>query len=357
MEKSEFIKYNQFYIFGAGSTAVKVLDVLKLKKKVVSSFIISSLPSKNNLNGIKIKELSLKEEFDITVPIIIGIFNREENAFLPKIICNLQSFGFEKIITYPEFHSFYYDNIGVNFWLTNKEYYSKNIQKYIDVLSLLDDQISIDCYNQIINYLTTFDPLILKKFNSKHQYFPGDLNVWNGKNAFIDIGSFDGQNIVDAYNTYGLLDLVIAFEPDLTNYKNIVTNLRLKDISKQYFIYPCGVWSETKFLNFNSGNGESSSQCKNGDQIISVVKLDEVINVIPGYLKMDIEGSEIDALLGSKEFIIKHKPSLAICLYHSPDHFYEIPKLIASWNLNYKLYIRQHGNNLFETVLYCIQNS
>lgn len=69
---------------------------------------------------------------------------------------------------------------------------------------------------------------------------------------------------------------------------------------------------------------------------------------------MDIEGAEYEALLGSVNTIKKYRPALAICLYHKPEHLFKIPLLIKSWNLNYEFFIRFHGNNLFETVLYCV---
>ena len=69
---------------------------------------------------------------------------------------------------------------------------------------------------------------------------------------------------------------------------------------------------------------------------------------------MDIEGAEIEALQGAQNTIKKYKPTLAISLYHKPEHLFTIPLLINSWNLGYKFYIRSHGNNLLETVLYCV---
>jgi hypothetical protein len=69
---------------------------------------------------------------------------------------------------------------------------------------------------------------------------------------------------------------------------------------------------------------------------------------------MVIEGVEYEALLGSVNTIKKYRLALAIFLYHKPEHLFEIPLLIKSWNLYYEYFIRFHGNNLFETVLYCI---
>lgn len=346
---------SDFYIFGAGNTAQKVKRVLQSKGKIVSSFIISSKPpDQQQIDGILIKSITNSTDFDINLPVIIAIFNREANAFLPDIIAKLRALGFNKLITYPEFHSFFSAELCDNFWLTNKNFYSQNSQNYYDILPLLNDQVSKEVFSSLIKYLETFDPFILKKANFNDQYFPNDINVWDGKGAFFDIGSYDGENIFDAYKAKRNLELVVALEPDLINFNKIVNNKKLKNIARQFFLYPCGAWSETTMVRFKSGVGESSSQCEDGDQIIPVIKIDDAIHARPGYLKMDVEGAEIEALLGAKNTISEFRPSLAISLYHHPDHFYSIPKLIQDWDLGYKFYVRLHGNNFFDTVLYCI---
>lgn len=60
------------------------------------------------------------------------------------------------------------------------------------------------------------------------------------------------------------------------------------------------------------------------------------------YIKMDIEGAEIDALNGAKESIRKFKPKLAISCYHKASHLWEIPELILKINPEYKIYFEQH---------------
>ena len=72
------------------------------------------------------------------------------------------------------------------------------------------------------------------------------------------------------------------------------------------------------------------------------------------YLKMDLEGSEIQALHGASHFIRQNRPLLAISCYHTCDHLWEIPYLISSWNLGYRFFLRQHGQNGMDTVFYGI---
>lgn len=67
---------------------------------------------------------------------------------------------------------------------------------------------------------------------------------------------------------------------------------------------------------------------------------------------MDIEGSELRALMGSEETIKKYKPKLAICIYHKREDLITIPQYIKIIVPEYKLYLRAHFPYVSETVLY-----
>jgi hypothetical protein len=50
----------------------------------------------------------------------------------------------------------------------------------------------------------------------------------------------------------------------------------------------------------------------------------------PTYIKMDIEGSEPQALAGGEGLIQENMPVLGICLYHRSEHFWQLPNFIHS---------------------------
>jgi len=69
---------------------------------------------------------------------------------------------------------------------------------------------------------------------------------------------------------------------------------------------------------------------------------------------MDIEGAEFKALKGSENIILKQKPKLAICIYHTPTDLWELPLYIKKLLPDYKIYIRQNTNEIVDTVCYAI---
>ncbi|MCR5260697.1 MAG: FkbM family methyltransferase [Candidatus Gastranaerophilales bacterium] len=83
------------------------------------------------------------------------------------------------------------------------------------------------------------------------------------------------------------------------------------------------------------------------ENIISVnlIKLDNLIekNQINkvDFIKMDIEGAEVQALKGSKKTIAKYNPDLALSC-HFPDDFLKFILFIHSINPKYKIYLAEH---------------
>jgi len=69
---------------------------------------------------------------------------------------------------------------------------------------------------------------------------------------------------------------------------------------------------------------------------------------------MDVEGSEMEALQGAKQTILKYKPRLAISIYHKPEDLLDISSYILSLVPDYKLYVRHFSTSESDTVLYAI---
>lgn len=87
----------------------------------------------------------------------------------------------------------------------------------------------------------------------------------------------------------------------------------------------------------------------------ATITIDDFCRDLPrvNYIKMDIEGSETDALTGAHETIARFRPKLAICLYHNPADLWSIPLEIKRRYPFYRLFLDHHSLHDEETVLYC----
>lgn len=72
------------------------------------------------------------------------------------------------------------------------------------------------------------------------------------------------------------------------------------------------------------------------------------------FIKMDVEGAELEALKGARKTIMKHHPRLAISIYHKPEDIWEIPAYILSLSEDYRFYIRHYQFSKNETILYAV---
>jgi hypothetical protein len=77
-------------------------------------------------------------------------------------------------------------------------------------------------------------------------------------------------------------------------------------------------------------------------------------NTLATDLKLDIEGAELDALRGARELISRSRPRLAVCVYHKPEHLWEIPLFLREMCPWCDFYLRSHGHYGFDTVMYAV---
>lgn len=145
-----------------------------------------------------------------------------------------------------------------------------------------------------------------------------------------------------------------AFEPDCVSYetcKKVLKGVPDADIQ----LYNAGLWSEDTTLYFEK-NGNAASRIskeKTGTSIKAVALDGRVLDPVT-FIKMDIEGAELEALKGSREILKRYRPKLAVSLYHKKEDLVEIPSYIKQLVPEYKLYIRHYSNAGVETVLYAV---
>ena len=92
-------------------------------------------------------------------------------------------------------------------------------------------------------------------------------------------------------------------------------------------LFPLGVGSRFQLNFFASGN--ASSHIAEHGQTIAMCRLDNILfGELPNYIKLDIEGFEMEALIGMKEIITREHPVLAVSVYHNPQDLFSIPHLL-----------------------------
>lgn len=240
--------------------------------------------------------------------------------------------------------------------------YKTNITDSSDELNqlanLLSDSYSLEVLKMLVKarkkniYNSSFYNLV-----TYPQYFIDELRIDSKKYTLVDVGSYDGDT-VNSFISESKLNYhqIYCFEPDPLNLEQLKVFVNKSDIN-HVTIIDKGVFDKSGVVHFSNNNFSASKIDNLSSYTVEVITLDDYFGdsiITNPLLKMDIEGAELNALQGAYGFINKHKPIMAICIYHEPDHLFSIPFYIKEHHSFYDLIIRHHSNDWTETVLYCM---
>ncbi len=195
------------------------------------------------------------------------------------------------------------------------------------------------------------------------QYFDEDIIILQQEEVFVDGGVFNlgtSRIFFDKCKRLGVSDFkIFGFEPNKTNYNICLESLEKENeyLGKYMKLMNYGLWDREEKVYFaQSGELDSRSRITQDEtgSCIHAVALDEVLDEKVTFVKMDIEGAELEALMGASRIIKRDKPKLAICVYHKPEDLTKIPLYISELVPEYKFYLRHYSNCQCETVLYAV---
>lgn len=190
----------------------------------------------------------------------------------------------------------------------------------------------------------------------EEQYFNPDFMTFEEEEIFVDAGCCDLSSSIRLKGHCKTLKRVYAFEPDPHNYHICEKAAGLHFGDQVVKIIGKGTWSGNKTISFDASSDGQSHISESGGTSIEVVAIDDAIapDEKVTFIKMDVEGAELESLKGARRTIQRCKPKLAICIYHKAEDMYEIPLFIKELVPEYKLYVRHHSNGASETVLYAM---
>ena len=226
-----------------------------------------------------------------------------------------------------------------------------NRDRYIDLAARLADDESRRVLNGVLGYRLTLDPAELRDIIDWDLYGSSGLLRFSDNEVYVDGGSYDGDSIrMFMDHAGGKFDRVLAFEPDPVTFQRLTDNFKHEP---RVQAFNAGLHRKKAILRFENDGTRGAIFTNTGSVQIPVLGLDEVLDgERVSFIKMNIEGSELEALKGAEEAIRKWSPKLAISVYHRASDLWQIPELVRSLNPSYRLYLRQHDGGVIETVLY-----
>jgi FkbM family methyltransferase len=358
------------YVYGAGAYGRLLKRAIEGNGGKVSAF----LDAYNH--GVELEGVPVLPpvEGDVSVPVWISVALTPANGEVSAIKANLSGLGYSEvyefsdaIIEYPYFLSFLpsLNRLWMKEGLTS--IINENAKAIANVENILKETQSRELFSRILEFRKGLEIESYPWPDGKNEYFTDDVPVLSNLEEvhFVDAGAYIGDTLEDLVKTLDdrniKLGMSVSFEPDERNFTQLnkkIWLLKEKLPHAQLLALQSAIWSENTILSFSEEGSSSSAlskQTSRSQKLVSATSLDTLlVGCTVNYIKMDIEGAEQRAIDGARHVIKQNRPSLAICVYHTPEDLWEVPLKINEMVDNYAFFLRVHGHTGLSTVLYAI---
>lgn len=315
-------------VYGMGNGADKLIERFEKYGITVSDFFASDgFVRGHYFHGMRVKSFSeIKETYSDFVIVLSFASNRGE------VVDMLDAIDREYEMYVPDMPV-----AGGEYF--DREFYNTHYEEILAAYELFSDESSKNAYANIINYkLTGKMKYLMDAYCDKDEIY--DEFNRDEIRSFVDAGAYNGDTVKEAIRYFPSLSEVVAIEPDPKNFKKLlkfcesVTSPAIRPVN-------AAVWNTVGDGEFSaSGNRNSSvsstASYQHKDTAVSLISVD-ALAVDPDYIKYDVEGAELEALMGSEETIRRSHPDLLVSLYHRSRDIFEIPNYIAREYPFYKM--------------------
>ena len=285
-------------------------------------------------------------------------------VFLDSAIKALRKRGFTNLWIPPEYDT-----------AESKTVLNMNKLSINSVVGALKDERSKNVLSDIIGYRQTNDFSYIEDAYDENQYFPPDIITLDSNDVFIDGGAYDGKTTEDFIRkTKENYSHAHVFEPVPANYSTAASRLvDYINLGKVTLIEKALSDKKEKVIFFENRFGSHMLDPDTKTALLDVSSVDssfvpsfveaETVSLdayfegqsdMPSFIKLDVEGAEMDALVGARGLIEKHRPKLAVSIYHKFEDLFEIPLYLMQAYPFYDFYIRHHQLSSWETTLYAV---
>ncbi len=310
-------------LYGMGNGADKIIRVLDEKGiEFKGVFASDGFVRPKLFHGHQISSYAdLKAKFgDMIVLLCFG-------SNLPDVIENILKIAAEQELYAPEV-------AVIGDGLFDYDFLHKNAETLKWVYDRLADDISRYTFENILKYkLSGKINYLIDCQVDENEPYTSFLKL-DGE-RFLDLGAYNGDTVLGFTQSCPNYQSITAVEPDRKTFKKLLNNT--ESIQNLTTINAC-ISDKCETVNFKMLGGRNSVLGDGKDQI-EAITIDS-LSFNPTYIKMDVEGEEVAAILGGKNTILNHKPKMLVSAYHRTDDFITIPKAVFDIRDDYKIYIR-----------------
>jgi FkbM family methyltransferase len=341
-------------IFGAGRLGRKILAGIAGSQLQAIAFVDNNSglwgSSISDLPVLKPEEAAVRHACDAVF--VVAIWHPSNSPLMSDVLIQLKNLGC-RAVPFPLLFWKNPDRFLPYFFWERPSKLLNHSEDIREAFNYLEDDLSRQTFLAQLQLRLSADFDCPGLPVAREQYFPGIFSI-SADECFVDCGSYTGDTIQTFISqTRSSFRKVIAFEADAAVLPELEKSV--SGIGDRAVLYRAAVGARKGTVQFASdGIGGGCVSGSAGVKVPSVRLDDALATEQVTFIKMDIEGAELQALEGGRQVIQRDRPVLAICGYHAPDHLWLVPRSLREIAPDSLLYLRSHCVDGLDTVCYSV---
>ncbi len=316
-------------LYGTGNACERIIEKLNAEDIEISGIFASDAFVRDKyFSGFKLMSYNeAKSNFgDMIVLLCFG-------SDIPEVIANIRRIAAEQEFYAP-------DLPVVGKGLFTRTYAQMHREELIWLNKILADEESRKVLANVLSYKQSgrIDYLFECESDDDENWL---LLRPSTDDVYMDLGAYTGDTVQQFIRLAGGFKRIIAVEPEKRNFRKLFENTKELENIK---LVNAAVGDSYGEILFTQAAGRGGARGKGKTVAVNQETADRLVNasgIAPSFIKMDLEGAEINAINGAAKTIEEYGPRLIIAAYHRIDDLWTIPKLLLSINPAYKIYLRK----------------
>lgn len=323
-------------LYGMGNGADKIIDWCEENQvRVQGVFASDEFVRGQQFRGFKVERYAdIKARLGAELLVVIAFASER-----PEVLSRFKELAAEQEVVAPHLPLFNEEETVSEAWL------AKHARELTEVYERLADEQSRKVFANTLNYKLSGKIGYLFDCETQRQEDLRQLIRPDASEVYLDLGAYNGDTIQELGElTNWHWREVVAVEPDRRNCRKLralAEELAQRGLSVE--VHESGIWDVAGELSFSDSGGRQSTFIGASKRVVPVTTIDIVAAGRPiSYIKMDVEGAEVQALAGGAETISKYAPKLFVAAYHYDVDLFRLPQLMWQLVPDYKIYLRKH---------------
>lgn len=165
---------------------------------------------------------------------------------------------------------------------------------------------------------------------------------------FLDVGAYHGNVTRHFMEIQADFEKIWMFEPDTAN-RQVIDEWRETlpiETTSKVKVFPFALAANSGLKSFASGYGYASQLNEIGKELITTKNLDKM-ELSADFIKLHLEGMELEVLKGAKKIIENQRPVIALTVYHNDLGVWKtanwIMQMLSDTKFRYVFLFRLHS--------------